>query len=197
VDIAVVTAWNSDYQVVADVTVPVWQRYCDHRGYCLHAQCINDDRNSVWAKFKVLREQLPCYDAILQVEADTLPMDFDIKVEYLANCTTASLIFTTDVNGFHGGVQFWRNTDWAKQFLEKHWHHGVHFGWANQEQVSQAMLLYKEPKCEWLAVPQKIMNSFAGGDYGPDATFQKTDFIAHVVGHTKEDKANILRSLLA
>lgn len=89
----------------------------------------NKDRHPAWSKINFIKEYLPEYDYVFWIDADTLIMDFSVKLEsFIDGCEDYDFIFTReewwghlnsdDFVKFNSGVFFTKNTDFSRKILD-------------------------------------------------------------------------------
>src|SRR4051812_34585584 len=103
--------YTKEFDEVAAITVPAWQRYCARHGYDLtvHRGGFDDrTRQLGFQKTDLALHLLHGTDALLVVDCDVLVTNHTVKLETLMN-GDHSMFATHDVNGFNAGVYLIRN----------------------------------------------------------------------------------------
>jgi hypothetical protein len=97
-------------------------QYCNKHHYDLvvDEDCYDTSRPPAWSKVKLIQRALDIYSTIVWIDADTLIMNPDIRLEnFIDNLMgTNDMLLGYDRDRFNTGVWFIRSTNWSMQFLK-------------------------------------------------------------------------------
>lgn len=83
-NLLVLTGYDAAMAAVGDLTNPSKEAYARRHGYSfLCNRAYEADTHPSWQKIRLLQDLLPCFDAILWLDADTLVTNPAIATEYL------------------------------------------------------------------------------------------------------------------
>lgn len=127
--------------------------YCKRHGY----DFIQDDsktdytRHLAWSKIPAILEYLPKYDYLVWIDADTLIMNPEKKLEDFISklMLDNQLMYVASLNWVNTGVMFIKNTQFMKAFMAQSWHHTDQICW----EQGAIDLLYRT---DWLGC-QKVI----------------------------------------
>lgn len=190
-NIGVFCLYTKEFDDVAEITVPAWQRYCQRRGYELtvHRGGYGERaRNIGFQKTELALNILRGTDALLVVDCDVLVTNHTVKLQSLLD-KEHTLFATHDANGFNAGVYLIRNTGDAMAFL---YSVGAMEGKPGVLGEQDAMRdLFKTGRYEgfFKVLPQSAMNSYLYEEYRKERTHEEGqwkigDFLLHAPGRS-------------
>ena len=193
---AIITAWDSKMNDLAEVTTPNHIKYCEKWGYeYIGQECwfggqdnIHNSQDAKWLRVGVARDQLSKFDWIVIMDLDILFTNMSIPIEkYLDR----ELVTTRDRNGLFCGVILMRNTEWTQFFID-YWFHSYmgYKKWPCAEQTSLAYLLICEPQEKWKVIQQK------GLDSSPEC-WSPEDLVLHLPDMYNNDRIKVFKEYLA
>lgn len=113
--------YTPSWQPLADIVLPVAQRYCEKHGYDLcdtyMADSMLDGKPVGYYKMKALRYLLKKYSLIWVLDCDALITNDEIDVSFF-NSFGTDIFFTEDVHGINAGSFLIRCTDASKRFID-------------------------------------------------------------------------------
>lgn len=125
--LVIATAWNDAYQPMADISVPLMQRYCERHGYDLAAWEGGYHTNEVdlltygdRVKIHMYKRLYDSYDAFVWIDVDTLIMDPRHEI-----WRPHSFLWTYDPTGPVSGFFVARCNEDAHMFLHQAQHKSV------------------------------------------------------------------------
>jgi hypothetical protein len=129
--IAVLTlAIGEEYKKVVKYGIRTKEEYCKRHGYALHSDedIYVKERPIPWSKIKLIQRYMnpvEHYDFIVWIDADTLIMNPNIKLENIIREHFRPEVdfLTTRDNGacINTGVWFIRNTEYARRIIQDVW----------------------------------------------------------------------------
>jgi len=213
--ICVASYYTDNYQYIADIVVPEYQKYCSKHNYDCIVENITSqkfDRHPVWYKIPLIQKLLNDYDVILYIDVDAVITRLDIKLESLIE-DDKYLYIAKDFNGINAGVMLLKSSNWLKTFFDQVWTIDVHnpiyaqHGIAPQdvwhctltEQLAIISLLekYRDKYVKWM--PQKLLNAYVHSNYNvtnPEGEWDSSSFILHTPSTYPEQRVNILKNCL-
>ncbi len=189
--IAVVTLiFGANYKEAVRDGIENKRLYCQKYGYdfICGEENLDPSRPIAWSKILLIQKVMknPSYEWIFWTDADSLIMNFNIRLESLID-ENFNFIISKDINNINSGEFFIKNTEWSDTFLTSVYSRTEcidHIWWENQ-----AIILELEQKPEYASrtkiVPQKLFNSSAYEvirSFRSDALYRKGDFIVHFAG---------------
>lgn len=125
--LVVATAWNEAYKPLADITVPLMQRYCEKHGYDLYLgenQYHTDMRDLLTygdrCKIAIYKSLFDRYDAYCWLDVDCVVMNSDVPVPL-----SGHVYWSYDINGPTSGFFSALCTWQAHLFLHRSQHRSV------------------------------------------------------------------------
>lgn len=188
-DIAVITITKGiDYQKRVKLGTDSKRTYCKKHGYdfiCCEGS-LDCSRQIFWSKILLALQTMetPSYRWIVWLDADTLIMNQDIRLEDIIN-EKANLIIGKDWNGINSGVFFIRNCDWSKRFLKSVYARTdcIDLKWPEQIAMYNEIQENLEFGAKVKIVPQRLFNSYPVELVSSENhTYQPGDFIIHFTG---------------
>jgi mannan polymerase II complex MNN10 subunit len=180
--ILILTFADAEYARIAALSVPNKRAYAETYGYPLRAETnlLNRTRTASWNKLDWVRRYLPEYEYVLWTDADTLIMNFEIRLEDLiAEGKGVDFIATEDSNGLNAGVFFLKNTKWARYFLSDVYAQSQFQGhiWGEQAAISYVLSEYGSASLkDFVAyLPARRMNAYP-------TNYVEGDFLIHFAG---------------
>lgn len=185
-DIAVITiAQGNEYKEKVKLGLEANRQYCQKHGYdyiCCEEN-LDPSRHIYWSKIILALQTLenPSYKWVVWLDADTIVMNQDIRLEDLLD-ENVNLIIGYDWNGVNSGVFFIKNCDWSKEFLKGVYARTDCIDLLWPEQLAIAKEIEEKPENAKVSkiVPQRLFNA-----YPPELisylmyTYQPGDFILH------------------
>ncbi len=113
--IAVTTFYTESYQPLADITIPILDKYCNKHGYVLHINKTKED-NIHFVKTKDAKNLLDEYSLVWGVECDFLITNLNYKITDFINWE-ADTFLCKDVNGVNSGSVIFKSTDLCRTML--------------------------------------------------------------------------------
>ena len=200
----VLATFNSEsYQELADITIPLKQRYAEKWEYDFHSRVFDGNMERIgWYRFVEILNLLENYDEVFWLDCDAVIMNSAKRADII----TGDLICTADLHGLNTGVMIARSVPIVKQLF---WvitgGYGIeHFGnhpWG--EQAALIHLLSMPPYDRLLnCVPQRRMNSYLRDAYSvmPDyiaGNYEPGDFIIQLAGLPYSQRVSLARDLAA
>lgn len=202
-NIRVFMLYTKEFDGVAAVTVPSWQRYCARHGYDLtiHRGGYGErERNIGFQKTELALNLLHGMDALMVVDCDVLVTNHTVKLESLLD-NEHSMFATHDVNGFNAGVYLIRNTGQSLAFLYTVGCVADRKGVLGEQDAMR--YLFDPGRYDDLVkiLPQNSMNSYLYQEYGESRSHAEGqwlagDFLLHLPGITNERRIEIFNSTL-
>lgn len=195
--LTVVTLFDRSMALVGSITSKAWRRYCETNGYTFvcHESVLDATRHPAWSKIRAVLEALKLRnEPVLWVDADTIPMCYDVRAESLLS-EDVDLVFASDFNGLNSGVFLARPTEWVMSFLKAVWFLGDvrrnpdSFGDKWEQNTIKAMMKtfrYADAKVQIL--PERVMNASV-------ASYEPGDFLIHLGGMSNAERLDYLRSV--
>lgn len=85
-NIAAIQISNEEFSSVRDITRPALEKYCARHGYTLLAKDIeHPERSIVWDRYRIIKENLANFDAVVHFDADVLITNHHIRLEEFLN----------------------------------------------------------------------------------------------------------------
>jgi hypothetical protein len=135
-NICIECIWDSDFQKVADITVPVIEAYAARHGYCSETPQMDSDpakmyhrntclpmlRNIQWHRVKVIGSLLEDFPIVCHIDADVLITNPEIRLEDLMPAGDWDIAMSRETGGaLNDGTCLFRNTAATRAFLQLAW----------------------------------------------------------------------------
>lgn len=200
--IGVFCQYNTPFQGVADLTMPVLREYCARHGYDLH-ESVNPkvERSIIWDRYRILAENIENYEWIVHWDCDAMPTNLHIRLEEF--CFGGDIVISrakTERGDFrmNDGVAFFRNgpgmVDVLMSLADAPSDEGIQCG---QDALEDMHGIYSFPSIR--IERHKAINSFLYQEYGmsTDTIGQWTpgDFVLHLPGRTNERRVEIFTEI--
>ena len=195
--IGIISLCDHNMEALCMASIANKQAYADKHGYdvILDGSIIDETRPTSWSKLLAMRKYLPYYDFLFYVDADTLVLNFDIKLEDIVDYGYDQLL-AADRNGLNCGVWLIRNTPWSLWFLDEMWAQSqlvnpstfvlFHYEQRAMHYLYQSMVWRKAVKqpaymqANTIRARTKVVNSCVFNSY--PAWLKQGDFIVHLAG---------------
>lgn len=117
--IALVTMYDENCIRYAEISNESKRRYCELHGYdyVCYDKNLCPDKHPVWAKIPAILNIIDKYDYVFWVDADAIIANKNFKVETLFG--EKDIYVSVDVKGINFGIFAVKNSDVAKNFLNK------------------------------------------------------------------------------
>lgn len=114
-NIVVFTEYGSNYDAIADVTIPVMDEYCKHQGYGFAIKFLPEGGNEYPYKKHEFIQTLfkKGYDLAWYLDVDAMVTNFNYRIEEFID-EKHHLFITKDFNELNGGSLIIKNTDIGK-----------------------------------------------------------------------------------
>ena len=199
-DIAVLTiASGKEYQEQVALGTQSKRDYCQKQGYdfIYCEETLDASRHPAWSKILLALTALqnPSYKWVVWIDADTLIMNYDIRLEDIID-EQYNFLITADHNSISSGVFFIRNCDWSIQLLKNAYQRtGLPDEWRYYEQpaIIQELLEQNAIGEQAKICPQRQFNSYNHYEhkYMPDVTYHHGDFLIHFAGTNYRTNGNL------
>lgn len=192
--IAIVSLYDENYKEIGKYSDLNKQAYAKLHGYdiYLYNTLLDSSKLAPWNKILAIQNHINDYDYIFWTDADSLIMNFDIKLEEFIDENYDLIISKEEVmNNLNTGHFFIKNSQWSKSLLENLYRLSDQFTTCCWEQDALAYLLeqnknlYKKIKI----LNQRAMNShvfipnFLPNQFGKNGgEYYFGDFIIHFYG---------------
>jgi hypothetical protein len=202
--IGVFTLYTPGWQPLADVTLPVMQKYCARHGYDLTVHCGGfGDRSRLIGlqKTSMALMLLARFDALWVVDLDVLVTNHDIKLESFLDDDHGLFVCHDSNHGLNAGSYLIRNTEQARAFLRVVLGTELAPGECEQDAMQKVLKYsnFSNGFCKVLGHPS--INSYRYDIYGETKTHEEGqwsagDFALHLPGMTNAKRIEIFRALL-
>jgi hypothetical protein len=192
--IDVLIAFDNNLQELADLNMPILQKYCHKHNHGLIIRKIeNFDKPAAWFKPIAIYEELnknQC-DYLLWLDIDTLVLNLDFSLDNLSS-SNKSLYISNDINGINSGVMLIKNCDQMKIFfstVSSLYEQFKNHGWWEQAAIMELIkhnYLNINHYTEY--VPQKILNAYVKGLVATtdDGYVDENSFVLHLPSVNKQ-----------
>lgn len=199
--------WNSDFDEVAAITVPVIEAYAERHGYQVmrfhNPPC---ERNVQWERVRIMQEifesQKP--DVCVHIDADVLITNPAIKLEDILPEGDWDIAMSRESDGaWNDGTSMWRRTDSMKGILQEIWDaeapdatsaNGVIQKWydADSGLMEGGCITLLTPKEVFTLaeIPKRKFNSYRD-DWRPG------DFVLHLPATSNQTRCEVFRHVQA
>ena len=202
--LSILSLCTPNYQVLANATWPnkVQYAWLNKYGYL----CKNNNftmKHASGEKLPFIRDYLnsnPSVEWVWWLDIDTIITNFHVRIEDRID-NTYHFIISKDLNGINAGSFFIRNSPEGRNFLD--WMIEVYplfekeTGFFAEQTVMESAMHIEKWKKITKIVPQKSINSYhshlnSWTQLGPDAIWERGDFVVHFPGTTMEQRLNHL-----
>lgn len=197
--ICVCTQYNTPFQGVADVTVPVLEEYCERHGYQLAVRVDPPiHRSVVWDRVKLIQDCMDGADWVAYFDTDVLITNLHIRLEEFMSGESIVMTEARTEDGrevINDGVCFFENLPYVRRTLDQIW------DTPDSPTIFCAQDVIQKMSDDWdlkgiLSIErQKSFNSFLYAEYGmPETTlgnWTPGDFALHLPGRTNERRVEL------
>lgn len=114
--VAIITHFGGEYEALADIVVPILERYCKKHHYSLFVNKVGNGKYD-FVRTKDARRLLDIYDLVFAPEIDLMITNLTIPIGAFID-DKHSFFICKDVNGINGGSFIVKNTNYGKMFLD-------------------------------------------------------------------------------
>lgn len=117
--ITILTAYDDNFKDIAELNIPILQKYCDKNKYNLIIKKIVDfNKPASWFKIQAILEQFNKSNCenLLWIDADTLILEQNFKIENIIK-KDKFFYLSKDANGINCGVFIMSNVKIMREFL--------------------------------------------------------------------------------
>lgn len=198
--IGIFTQFNTPFNMVGSITIPVMQEYADRHGYHLTAHYNRPiSRSIVWDRYEILAAEIENYDWVVHMDADVLITNLHIRLEdFLRGDLVISEAMTeTGTLRMNDGVAMFRNTDEIRWWLR-------HIFEEPESELYQCGQDVLENACDCIRGEvtierHKAINAFLYSEYGMPITtigsWTPGDFVLHLPGRTNERRVELFNQI--
>lgn len=202
--IRVLTHFTPSWKPLADITVPVLEKYCHKHHYKLSAfECTPYQQYNGKEKIKHILSELKLGDVALVMDADSIITNTNISLHNFIN-DHHDFYITKHVGNINAGVFIIRLSVWAIEFLNVVFSN-IGKGGIHCEQDSMAKYIKEHPndnRIKILAHPS--INSFDYSQYpehqdkiGSEEDWKPDHFVLHLPGVGMDRRLEILKNTTA
>jgi hypothetical protein len=206
----IITAYTNNIKEISDISYESYQNFCNKNNIEIQRFELNDiERPPSWYKIQlILNEFKHGYDYIMWVDADTLLINNEFKIESILD-EKSEIFISDDILGINCGVMIWKNTENNKNILNKVWDSTEfinHFWWEQAAIISVIDMNYNNIQSIIKKIPQKILNSYDynlySSNYDQDkinefllkGQVDENSFIFHLPGVSNETRLIIMKN---
>ncbi len=189
IKILILSLADAAFADIGTISSPNKQRYAMDHGYdFVCADYVRDsNRSASWNKILWVEKYLPRYDWIFWTDADSLVINYEIRIEDIIGDSAHDLILTKDENGLNAGQFLIRNCCWSLWLLGLVWDQTqfINHIWSEQAALMHVLRVMSEShRSEHIRflTSKNTLNSYVN-HYRSD--YQPGDFIVHFVGMTQ------------
>lgn len=204
--IGVFTHYDTYFEPVAAITVPIMREYCERHGYHFEAHTERlSERRVVWDKVSLLLDNLHSYYLTFHIDCDVLITNHNLNIIppaiSLDRFYSPDVILSQDCNGWNMGVMGVRNCDSAEKWLLRAWHVGERAG-IGSEQHAMYVAMHERPPHTVLTLPQSRSNAYPLPEYdealpeGCDGAWNPGAFLMHLPGMPNDKRVEIFKRYL-
>lgn len=176
--IAVLTLADDNYAEIMDITNDNHYEYAVRNGYHYieFHNTLDETRPTSWSKLLFVKRELPYYDWVLWADADTVFMNWSIKLESIVDDNYSQIFPKDDENGISCGVFLFKNDRTSFDLIVDAWIHTqfVNHRWWEQAAIQHIAHKYASIK----TVPMRVLSSHPR----LGAVYQEGDFLIHYSG---------------
>lgn len=201
-NIGIFTHYDEVMRPVADMTVPVMQKYCDKHGYEFTALTHRlSDRRIVWDKIPLLLQNWDSAAWLLYLDADILLTNHTITLEsIIQSWPEMDAILGTDINGLNFGAFLLRSCDWCRDYLIRAWAKGDLPDTTSEQDGLIKALLEDLTGARVGRAAQSDFNSYPYEMYGHSVAtpgnWEPDHFAMHLPGMTAERRIEVFSEYL-
>lgn len=125
-NIAIVSLYSQNYKAVGQYSDWNKIKYANKHGYAIHLydEVLDNNFHPAWSKILAVQKHINDYDWILWSDADSLIMDFNVKLEDIIDNKFDFIIcqdcqYDDNNKRLNTGVFLIKNSEWAKSFLNR------------------------------------------------------------------------------
>ncbi len=205
------TGHYENYQPLAEIVRPVFQKYCDKQGYKLECELLRNDVPYGFWKLEYIQWLLKYgnTDLIFCTDLDVLITNHTKKVEDFID-EKHDFYITKDVNGINTGTFIIVDSVWSREFIDMLLLHKDEF---ENEQTAIDHFRNEDKWKERIKIlPHPSINSFPMDHYAPtwgkigneaidrpthlEGAWEKSDFICHMPGHSLEKRIEVFTKMI-
>lgn len=200
-NIGVYSQFDSNFDGVASLTIPVLSQYCKKMGY--HLSVSKNPRISesiIWDRVQVWLNNMSKHDWLVHMDVDALVTNPEVRFEDLID-QRCHLMVSRDSNGLNDGVLFIRNSLEARLILLGMWDMiGEKNVFCAQDALRDMMKASGVVRSMVHVAPQARFNSYLYTEYGygedTPGHWRAGDFILHLPGRSNARRIEILTQVL-
>lgn len=206
----IITAYTNNIKEISDISYESYQNFCNKNNIEIQRFELNDiERPASWYKIQLILDEFKHgYDYIMWVDADTLLINNEFKIESILD-EKSEIFISDDILGINCGVMIWKNTENNKNILNKIWDSTEfinHFWWEQAAIISVINTNYNNIQSTIKKIPQKILNSYDynlyANNYEQDkinefllkGQVDENSFIFHLPGVSNETRLTIMKN---
>ncbi len=114
------TYFDSNYKAIAEMTVPIMQKYCSQYeiDFTIYTEITSSYSDVYWNKIAVVEKELPNSEWIVWCDADILIRDLSFNIyNIIKKNSDKNLLISSDYKGLCLGFFIIRNCKWSKDLL--------------------------------------------------------------------------------
>lgn len=205
-NITILTLYLTNYQELADITIPNKQEYAARHGYKMHVHVGEYDKT---LELSFQREKMtldymlanPEVNWVWVLGLDTMVMNHGIKLEsFIERYPNKHLLLTKDINSFNNDSMLLENCEWTHRWLK--FVLSKHEEYKSDCWGAQRVLIHNEYHPEFAngiqVVPHPSFNSYDYKIYkwteSTPGQFFKGDFLFHAPGMNLRERLDLFRS---
>lgn len=205
-NIGVYVQYDSAFESVSNLTLPVLQDYCRRHGYSLQVSKNPPiTRSVIWDRVKVWIENAHKHDWLVHFDSDVLITNPEVRLEYLFPVGKFNFMVSEDrtfhPDGINDGVFFIRGTEASVDVLRRMWESvSVDRVFCGQDALLHLIRSDESVRGMVKVVPQTMFNSYLYQEYGfqedHEGNWKKGDFVLHLPGCSNERRCQIFSKLI-